>query len=39
MRLQLPRDFQLVQDTPRLVAFYLDPVDKGNDPKFVACGW
>jgi hypothetical protein len=31
LRLQLPRDFQLVQDTPRLVAFYLDPVDKGNE--------
>jgi hypothetical protein len=28
LRLQLPRDFQLVQDVPRLVAFYLDAIDR-----------
>jgi hypothetical protein len=27
LRLQLPKDFQLVQDTPRLLAFYLDPLE------------
>lgn len=28
LRLQLPRDFQLAQDTPQMVAFYLDPLER-----------
>jgi hypothetical protein len=27
LRLQLPKDFQLLQDAPRLVAFYLEPIE------------
>jgi hypothetical protein len=27
LRLQLPKDFQLLQDAPQLVAFHLDPID------------
>jgi hypothetical protein len=27
LRLQLPKEFQLVQDAPRLLTFYLDPID------------
>src|SRR5262249_7939714 len=27
LRLQLPKDFQLVQDAPRLLAFYLEPIE------------
>jgi hypothetical protein len=28
LRIQLPPDFQLVNDVPRLIAFYLDPVER-----------
>jgi hypothetical protein len=31
LRLQLPRDFQLVHDAPRLVAFYLEPLDSRTE--------
>jgi hypothetical protein len=31
LRLQLPKDFQLVQEMPQLVAFYLDPVDSRTE--------
>jgi hypothetical protein len=27
LRLQLPKDFQLLQDAPQLVAFYLEPIE------------
>jgi hypothetical protein len=32
LRLQLPREFQLAQDPPRLVTFRLDPVDATTRP-------
>jgi hypothetical protein len=31
LRLQLPKDFQLVQDAPQLVSFYLDPIDPRSE--------
>jgi hypothetical protein len=31
VRLQLPKDFQLVQDVPRPIVFYLDPLDARSE--------